>query len=364
MDTFFYYLFPFIILMYLVDCIALVKKHQMIFFTILGNHFWLKKSGILLLGLFPISEVIHAVKEPICFTKLGLFFLCKNVSEYKNPSNITFISYKNINLVETQSNAITINRAIKVIYPNNNSANRISVLIRKLILVENNLLQKEIQKINSQSTDIKEIIRIRHHNKRQLYFLYVCETIFFILLFIIIPIYIYTELRFYLNPLGLLIPLIISYLATVTLAIIKRKDIIGLDKNKARLSTILTILSPITSLHIATELTKNTLSEFEYLALAAVLLPADEFYFLIRREILLTATAKLEHDKLEWQEYWEQREQKSRTILAQKGMNVQELFSTPVKKDCNADKYCPLCLSEYKIVAKQCSTCGIPLKNY
>jgi hypothetical protein len=78
MHAFFQALFPFIVIIYLVDCIAGVRKGQLIFFSFVGSRFWWKQSGIFLLGLLPVSEVIAAQKTPLAFTRYGLYISSKN----------------------------------------------------------------------------------------------------------------------------------------------------------------------------------------------------------------------------------------------------------------------------------------------
>jgi hypothetical protein len=89
------------------------------------------------------------------------------------------------------------------------------------------------------------------------------------------------------------------------------------------------------------------LYEFDYLALAAVFLPSNEFEFLMRKELLDISSEKERSAGIEWQEYWQEREKGRFQILAQKSMPVAGLFAAPPKKDVNAFKYCPVCLAEF-----------------
>jgi hypothetical protein len=357
-------LFPIIVILYLLDCVILVKKNQVVFYSIVGNHFWLKQSGLFIVKIFPTSEVINAIKPPLIFTQRGLHFISKDVKEENRLRPFKYVAFEDINTVEMRENKIIINNSVIASYPNNIAAKKLSIFIKSMLNLNQRSRVEKIQEISNKSTNTKEILRIRHHNKNSLYFLDLCVSLFFAFLFIVVPLTIYTELQLYLTPLAIVIPLSILYLAILTLTVISAKGLLGLERGKNLLMTFIAILSPISSLHVTKELTKNTLYEFDYLAIAAILLPTDEFKFLMREELLGIYEAQNIYNEPEQQEFWKAREIRSVNVLAQKGITIRELFRSPPKKDTNADRYCPLCLAEYKKVAKQCSSCGILLKTY
>ncbi len=362
--TVFEVLFPIIVIIYLLDCLVFVKKHQVKFFTILGDRFWLKQSGLCLMGVFPLSEVVDCVRPPFSLTKNGLHFFPDRKSTRNNQPESEFIAFRDIKSLEIQENKVKINRSSSFTCPDGDDACKAVALIRELNSLGPQKLQQRAQELLFESTDLKEIRRIRLQNKRQLYFLSLFSMVFFVLLFILLPVFLYTDLKLYLHPLGMILSLVISYLAIITLAMVSLKHIIGINRKKARFSTFLMVLSPITSLHISKELIKSALSGFDFLALTAVLLPSGEFKYLMREELLTISAASEKPLSPEWQEYWEQREKKSLHIMRQKGITTADLFASPVKQDRYADKYCPLCLAEYSQAAGHCTTCGILLKNF
>jgi hypothetical protein len=357
-------LFPYVVAIYLLDCIANIKTHHQVFFSFIGNKFWLKQSGFLLLGIFPISEVYYSLKTSAIFARNGFYINIDNISDEFSLPNLDYVAYQDINKIERDRNVIIINAKIYIQYLSEMQADKIYNFLYKMLSLDEDLRIAEVQKLRSKLTDIREVSRIRNDNLQHSSYLIILSLFFFIYTFVVLPLITFTDLQRFISPLVVGIPMASFYICIVILAFISLNNILGINKRKARISAFLIILSPITCFHITKELLKNTLSEFDYLALAAVLLPNKEFEFLVRRELLIKEKAENGFLGPIYQEYWEERGNKINRILNQKSIVITELFKTPPKRDIKACQYCPLCLSEYTDIAKQCTTCNIPLRNY
>ena len=68
-------LFPYIIILYLFDCIIYIKKHHLLFASLFGKKFTIKKIGLYLASLLPLSETILSHSLPICFTEKGIYIV-------------------------------------------------------------------------------------------------------------------------------------------------------------------------------------------------------------------------------------------------------------------------------------------------
>ena len=84
----------------------------------------------------------------------------------------------------------------------------------------------------------------------------------------------------------------------------------------------------------------------------------------MRQELLRITYTKEEEQNAELREFWSLRENILLGLLAETGIGVQELFTTPKRQDPSAFSYCPLCLSEYRPEIDKCSDCGIYLKQF
>ena len=180
----------------------------------------------------------------------------------------------------------------------------------------------------------------------------------FVLTLLLLPAVLYLHPR----PELLLGPLLLGILAlyagvigaaALVVSRLRRKGVL----KKAALSTLL--LSPISAARAVPALGRHLFEGFDPLAVAAVLLPRDRFLERARAELHGAAFAAERGDE-SWQRHWRERKKTLLRLLEQEGVAL----PLPVRKDPEAQSWCPFCGGEFKAVEGSCEDCGLPLSRF
>lgn len=126
---------------------------------------------------------------------------------------------------------------------------------------------------------------------------------------------------------------------------------------KAALSTLL--LSPISAARAVPALGRHLFEGFDPLAVAAVLLPRDRFLERVRAE-LHGASFAAEWGDEDWKRHWRERKKALLRLLEKQGIEL----PLPVRKDPEAQSWCPFCGGEFKAAEGSCEDCGLPLARF
>ena len=124
------------------------------------------------------------------------------------------------------------------------------------------------------------------------------------------------------------------------------------------------IFSPLSVAHATNYITTDLFAHFNFLAVAALLLPSELFIGLARKELFLIDNRKNLVEAPDWSEYWEIKEKSIKNFLKKAGYTTQKVLSPPLRKDDNAIYYCPVCQTEYIGEVEYCSDCGIKLNRF
>jgi len=357
-------LFPYLLLLYLVDCIAYVNDRHLLFCSYFGKHFRLNKSGLHIVGLLPVSQAIVSHNIPIFLTRRGAFIpQCDhqlNISWYSTKKD-DFIAYQDIREVEAVGKTMKINARAVVKFPSTASAKQMTETIRELINVEPSARFEKIKEFLSQTTDLQRVRTIGGKNSF-LRSLQILSSVLFVNVFGIFPLLLYSELGTYLNTLATVSVSVLLYLIILVLTSLARRGTTGTSISKNVFLSM--ILSPVTVIHIMKEIVKEKYAHFDYQAIAAVLLPSHLFHRVIREELLQIEHAKGEVEEHDLKEFLKTRENALVRLLAQTGISVSDLLVPPKKQDLSAVSYCPICLSEYRAGIEKCLDCKIYLRKF
>ena len=123
-------------------------------------------------------------------------------------------------------------------------------------------------------------------------------------------------------------------------------------------------LSPVAAVHAIGYLTKDLFTLFDPAALAAYLLPIEKFEDHMRREIYRIHRACGEKDDFGWDEFWQIRLASMRGLLDRLDLKEEDITAQPEKTEDSADRYCPVCRTEYRPGFRFCSDCRVLLTAY
>jgi hypothetical protein len=105
---------------------------------------------------------------------------------------------------------------------------------------------------------------------------------------------------------------------------------------------------------------RDALSDFEPLAVAAVLLPRAGFLRCARRELVRTGESRDATRHLGLAPYWDARRRALERLLAAAGTSTREVLAPPEPLP-DVAAWCPLCLTEYRAGFAKCADCGVAL---
>lgn len=138
-----------------------------------------------------------------------------------------------------------------------------------------------------------------------------------------------------------------------------RKD--GILLRAVPLSTLL--LSPISAARAVPALGRNLFEGFDPLAVAAALLPRDRFLERARAELYGAAIAEGRGER-DWQRHWRERKKALLRLLEREGIGEAEALAAPVRRDPEAQSWCPFCGTEYRAAKGFCEDCDLPLSRF
>ena len=360
-------LFPYIVILYIIDCISYVKKHDFLFVSNFRGFFKLINSGLCIKGVSPLSRIFLSRSNPVLLTSSGIYLPtseqhCQNI--FYRSEDFTFIPYHDMDTFEIDGKRIRLNHANFINPASIAYAKHIGNFIQEL---KDSKPWERRDKIKAFLDAANDFGQIENHEKSftiPFFYLKSLCIFLFVCIFIILPIGVYANHSVYFNfPIFFLMVLLI-YLTIIIMSY----TILGKIYPEAfdqRLNTMLSlILMPVAAIHVLSYLTRDIYANFDPLAIGRVLLPRDDFQGLLRKELFYIDQAKTQHDPCGWSEFWELRQKSVMDLLAKTKIDLSELRLPPDKRDISAAAYCPLCYAEYRSGFYRCSDCSINLKPY
>ena len=157
---------------------------------------------------------------------------------------------------------------------------------------------------------------------------------------------------------------VILYLFILFKVKILNKKLFHPNKGIQSLSFLSLIFSHINAIHASIYITKNLYHAFEIVTVAVVFLDNKDLKKIIRKELISNKNMKSIKNDKGWKEYWNIKEEYLLKICKTTSITLEEIFSIPNKQDDTAEKYCPICLTEYTSEAIICSDCETKLEKY
>lgn len=120
------------------------------------------------------------------------------------------------------------------------------------------------------------------------------------------------------------------------------------------------LLLPVYAARAGVQSLREAFSDFEPLAISAVLLAPDDFVRAARRELVRIETSRDRASDPELAGSFEARLQCVDRVLAATGLDREQVLATPADR-IGGEPFCPLCLCEHRTGFATCADCTIPL---
>lgn len=360
-------LFPYIFLLYVFDCITFVNARHVLLTSALGRKFELKRSGIRLAGLFPLSQTIVSHSLPIVYTVDGIhavfeeFALSRGIDR---AEDFTFIKFEDLESIEVEGKNIKFTSTCTIKTPSFLYACFHAKFLNKIKKLRPAGRKEKIKAFLSDSHDLAAIKKIATSNLKSFAIIKILSSYLFVLVFFILPAALFTHLTRYINFSAFVIGVFLIYLLLLFVTFLTQKKLYT-SENNFRFHTLLSIIfAPVNACHVLGYLTKDLYYKFDYLAIAAYFLPRDSFKQLARKELFLIDYFKDEMGNQGWLRFWEFKKKLLLGLLEECEISLQEILTPPEKQDENAIYFCPYCMTEYRQRRHHCIDCDMALKEF
>jgi len=354
-------LFPYLIVLYALDCLVLVRMSHLLFTSRLRGDFRLRRAGVYLAGFWPGSWVVHSHADSILLTTRGVYF--REIPADDKRANFfdeyVFIDFDDLSEIKHDDLRVKVNGKRSVRMSSPAAARRIASFAGKLALLDQTGREEEIRAAFSRSMDLGAAKAAAATGREELYWLRALSTILFINIVLVLPFaLVYRPMVLYL---GTLVSIIgANYLIVLTLALAVHWNLFR-DDTAGRFQLVLhLLLLPVSAMHPVSKLTREILSPFHHLTSAAVLAPGV-FPSLMREELLRITFSRTGREPKDYSLYWNLREEAVRDLCMKAGLNPIDLLEARGAEEGQGGSLCPMCGTEYRDGFETCSDCGVVL---
>ena len=360
-------LFPYFILLYILDSIKYLHNHFVLFVAYGGSAFKLKGSGFHLSDVSPLGISIVSHRIPFMVSRRGLYFLRQEYAPgavLYEAEDFDFIPYKDMKTVSSDGRDIKIDGKSVFRVPSSMVAGTMSALIQDLRDTQPEKRSGRLETAFEEALNGAKVKELRGFFARQCLSLrYLCSMLF-LGLFLIVPGLLYTELYQVIDIRPFFLGIVLLYILIVSKTISAHRKLYGSEKGH-RYSTILSLVFyPVCAIHATTHLTRDLFGRFDYVTLAAALLSPSAFLPVIRKELYMIEHLKSQLKDPDWAEAWDLRETHLNSLATWAGITVNQVFACPEKEDQMILSYCPLCSAQYRINHDHCPDCGARLRRF
>jgi hypothetical protein len=173
-------LYPYFVVLYLIDCLVYVGKKQVYFVSIFGKGFRMVQSGIHLSTLFPFSQSIASGNPDLYPSENGIYFQ-SDVNESRellnSPEKFRFIPYGAIDNPSPDENKVLLNKDATIKTPSPLFAKRLADRLAGAAGTEHAQRCELIRNFMKEDTDIDRMAEIHHFCMRRFGYLKILCTL-------------------------------------------------------------------------------------------------------------------------------------------------------------------------------------------
>ena len=162
-------LFPYIVALYLLDCVTYVRRYHLLLVSNFGSAFSLKKSGLRIVGLLPTDQAFLCHNLPIFFSSKRLYFTAdKNRPEFEvyDEEDFDHILYEDIKTVAAEGKLLKINGDVVCDTPSGKTADRLARFIQDLTDQQQAERADRIKAFLAEGKDLQTIKALQPDNSR------------------------------------------------------------------------------------------------------------------------------------------------------------------------------------------------------
>lgn len=359
-------LFPYLVLLYLFDCVARVPYGHMIFVSHFGPRFRLKRDGIQAVGLLPTGLAVHSHDLPLFLSGAGIHLPAVETRRDRPPRarDLRFVPWGEIVSAASEGPYLVINGDVAATLPSAAAAAETAAAVREISESPPASRRTKAEAIVAASFDLRGVEGVRERLGKPLIGVTIVSTLLFLCVYAVLPLALFARPFQGRSIVPLVLAMALAYVLTVAAAFAARKAVAPEDAPGRTHLLLLLVLLPPGAAHVLAPLTRDLFARYDHLAVAAALLHRDDFRRLARTELARLAFAEIPPGDGDLSDSLRMRERAVRGLLAQAGLDADRILAPPPKEIPEAERYCPACEVEYLGGADRCADCGIPLAGF
>ena len=359
-------LFPYLVLLYLFDCVAGVRCGHAIFVSHFGRRFRLKGDGAHAVGLLPTGQAVLSHNLPL-FLSAGGVYLPSVESRWDRPlraPDLLFIPWGGIASAASEGQDLLINGRLSVPLPSAAAAAGTAAAIRELMASPPAQRRAKAEARLADAFDLRSLDGLRERLRTRLLGVSILSSLLFLSVYAVLPLALFARSFQGRSLVPLLLGMAFAYVLVIATAFAARKAIDPDDASGRSHMVLLLVLLPPGAAHVMGPLTRDLFARYDRLTVAAALLPTKDFRRLARKEMTRFAFSEPPPGNDDLAESLGMRERAMRRLLDQAGVDAGRLLEPPRKESPEAERYCPACEVEYLGGADRCADCDIPLVDF
>jgi len=356
-------LFFFLVVFYLLGCFSFVKNHFFQFTSHTGAIFSTLPPGVRFTSLAPTCELFCARQVPVCFTPEGVWVLHgdqKTETEITSTDGFVFIPYDQMEKIEASTHYLAIDD-IRISASSPVYAERMARRIRDVKKLDREDRRGKIGDYLKESFDVAGVHSFRKTYHHPIRILKTLAIALFVMTYMVLPLIVFTPLVAQVKW-SVIVGLTLFYYVLTLIYTMRLNRKIYADVLEYRLSVIISFfLLPIETMHAARHVTKESLTQYDFITIAAALVEGGAFTKMAGREIYRARHLARQCRDPALKDYWSDRSYKIGLLLVDRGIDVKNALAPPEDIDHATACYCPVCGSGYNEYADTCADCGMGL---
>ncbi len=359
-------LFPYLVVLYLFDCIVRVRSGHTIFVSHFGRRYRPAGEGVHVVSLLPVSRAVLSHNVPLLLSPRGIHLPAAESRWDRplRPQDLRFLSWDAIGSVTADGSDVFVNGNPALALPTAAAAAATAASLGEIAASPPARRGELAEAHVAASYDLAALSGAREAIRAPLLAASVASSLLFLCVFAVLPLALYARPFQGRSLAPVLLATAIAYVLAVAAACAARGAIDPQERPGRGQFVLLLVLVPPGAAHVLGPLTRTLFARYDHLALAAALAPPEDFRRMARREMARFALSEVPPGDAALADALRVRERAARRLLGEAGLDPEAILAAPRQVSPESERYCPACEAEYVGGADRCADCGVPLAAF